>query len=81
MEDLTGLLYRKIAKIYNVTPESVERSIRNVAESICFRGLEPLLLGKSYYKCETPQRRLTNYELIAISADSFASSFRVFLFM
>lgn len=74
ISDITKTLYKKVAEAYNVTPDIVERSLRNAADVILKTGVDKQLLGSSFIG----NRRLTNYELICAAADAFAKEYGIF---
>lgn len=73
--DITGALYSKIAEIHGVKPSLVERALRHLANVISVSGADRLLIGRNE---RWSVKTLTNYELICLSADAFASKYKIF---
>ena len=66
---MTKNVYPKIAKIYNTTPQRVERAIRHAIESAWNKGNLDTL-EKYFYSCTSPKRgKPTNSEFIYTIVD------------
>jgi two-component system response regulator (stage 0 sporulation protein A) len=68
---VTKGLYPSIAKILNITPSSVERSIRHAIGLVWDHG-NPTVLDRLFgYSMETRKKKPSNSEFIALIADKF----------
>jgi two-component system response regulator (stage 0 sporulation protein A) len=68
---VTKGLYPSIAKILNITPSSVERSIRHAIGLVWDHG-NPTVLNRLFgYSMETRKKKPSNSEFIALIADKF----------
>lgn len=66
---MTKNVYPKIAKIYNTTPQRVERAIRHAIETAWNKGNLDTL-EKYFYSCTSPKRgKPTNSEFIYTIVD------------
>lgn len=66
---ITKVLYPEVAKKFNITPQKVERSIRNAIESTWTRGNHDLIDSLFGYTITYRRGKPTNSEFIAMMAD------------
>lgn len=71
-----GELYDYIAKLYETESELVERSLRHLAAAMHKSGADSEIFGERIIG--EKEKKLTNAELIAMAADSFAVEYRIF---
>lgn len=76
LNNVTTMLYPKIADIYNTTGICVERNIRNAIDSAWKNGTPSILSEITGYSCKAGKKRPTNSELISLITESLLVKYK-----
>lgn len=79
INNITGIMYPKIAKKYKATPSSVERAIRHAIEGVCTNRGNLNIINQIFgYTIKSDKGKPTNSEFIAMIVEKIKIKHRKF---